>query len=67
MENTITTKDVENIKRIEKQYEENLINNGCGYWSVCFEHGFACPCSPSSKVMQGFNIDTWRSLQKENG
>lgn len=63
----ITNNDPEasRIKRIEQQYEKNLEYHGCGYWSVCSEHGSSCPCSPTSKVMQGFNIKTWESLKNE--
>lgn len=53
------------FERIKKQYEKDLLDHGCGYWSVCFEHGSSCPCSPTSKVMQGFDIKTWESLKNE--
>lgn len=46
-----------------KQYKEDLIEHGCGYWSVCYEHGYACMCSPTSKVMQGFDIDVWDRMK----
>lgn len=50
-----------------KHYEEDLMDHGCGYWSVCSEHGHACMCSPTSKVMQGFDMDVWNSLARSNG
>lgn len=50
-----------------KHYEKDLMDHGCGYWSVCSEHGYACMCSPTSKVMQGFDMDVWNSLARSDG
>lgn len=47
-----------------KRYENNLISHGCGYWSVCDEAGYACPCASDSKVMQGYDEQAWDSLKK---
>lgn len=47
-----------------KQYEKDAMEHGCGYWSVCDERGYACMCSPSSKVMQGFNFDVWERMKR---
>ncbi len=48
-----------------KTYDKDLAAHGCGYWSVCWEHGHSCPCASTSAVMQGFSLDTWVSLLSE--
>lgn len=48
--------DEEKFKEIEYQY-------GCGYWHVCDDH--SCPCSPTSAVGQGFNLETYESLKRQ--
>jgi len=56
-------------KRLElthkRQYEKDLEKYGCGYWSVCWEHGASCPCSPTAPSQQGFKEDVWQSCLKE--
>ena len=48
-----------------RQYEKDLYDHNCGYWSVCWEHGASCPCSPNAPVNQGFSEETWQSLASE--
>lgn len=56
---------MEEVKSIHEQiFEEDEMEHGCGYWSVCCEH--ACPCSPSAAVSQGFSEEVWENLAKES-
>lgn len=48
--------------RYRKAYERNEAKNRCGYWDVCDDH--ACGCSPTAKVSQGYDYDTYDSLNK---
>jgi|GEM_PF-2038871 len=50
----------------KERHDRDLIEYGCGYWSVCVEHGACCPCSSDSKVMQGFSEETWDNIKKED-
>ena len=51
--------------RSEYGYYYNESNDRCGYWGVCIDAHPGCGCSPNAKVSQGFDYDTYRSLQKE--
>lgn len=51
------------MKTILEQYYSDSIEYGCGYWSVCRDHD--CQCHPTSKVMQGFDIDVWERMKHE--
>lgn len=64
---TSFTKDVYPELVAFRRYEKDLMDHGCGYWSVCSEHGYACMCSPTSKVMSGFDMDVWNRLKKSDG
>ena len=48
---------------ITKEVFEIIENRfGCGYWNVCDDH--ACGCSPSAAVSQGYNKETYESMEK---
>lgn len=49
----------------ELNYYRNIAEDKCGYWNVCSDHYYGCACSPSAKVSQGFDYDTYRNLRKE--
>lgn len=51
--------------RSEYIYYYNESHDRCGYWGVCIDAHPGCGCSPNAKVSQGFDYDTYRSLQKE--
>jgi len=51
------------IESRKKRHDTDLINRGCGYWSVCDEAGFACPCSSDAKVKQGFDNAVWDNMK----
>lgn len=57
-------RSMKRINSIKAAYYRDQIDHGCGYWSVCSTRGYECPCSPSSKVMQGFDIEVWDSLSR---
>ena len=59
MKRTMEEKD----KIFKASYDKNLTVHGCGYWGVCMEHD--CPCSPSAKVSQGYNVETYSSMRTE--
>ena len=54
-----------NEGKLKKRYDLDCAAHGCGYWSVCFEHGHSCPCSPDAEVSKGFSASVWESLQRE--
>ena len=49
----------------EMAYYKNILQDRCGYWSVCSDHYTYCACSPTAKVSQGFDYDTYCNLRKE--
>lgn len=45
------------IKLRKKGFEENLEKHGCGYWSVCDDHG--CPCAIDEST---FDNDKYQNM-----
>jgi len=52
----------EKDKRYRIAYEKNESLNRCGYWNVCTDH--ACGCSPTAKVSQGYDFETYEVMSK---
>lgn len=49
----------------ELTYYRNIASDKCGYWNVCSDHSYGCACSPTAKVSQGYDYDTYVNLRKE--
>ncbi len=47
----------------KERFEEIEAKYGCGYWAVCDDH--ACSCSPTAAVSQGFNLEVYASMQRQ--
>lgn len=70
-ESDLTKDEKEEIRRKsiilkhEETYYKNIMSDKCGYASVCSDYHPGCGCSPTAKVSQGFDNDTYESLRKE--
>lgn len=56
-------RDAVEIAQIHQLYDKALVEHGCGYYPVCYEHD--CFCNPDALVLKGFSIDLWDKMADE--